>query len=143
MIVSYFYVLGLVYIYSFLINGKVKSLFLNNLLSTSTWYQSLIFLGVFSSFFFSLSLMASGASFSSTNNPITIQNSQDPQHPLFTINLSNITKLSSTNYLTWSFQIQSLLKGYDLHHFIDGAHTPPPPTVTVTGVASPNPAYTT
>ncbi|RVW99355.1 Retrovirus-related Pol polyprotein from transposon RE1 [Vitis vinifera] len=56
-----------------------------------------------------------------------------------TINLSNITKLSSTNYLTWSLQIQSLLEGYDLHHFIDGTHTPPPPTVTVTGVASPNP----
>nr|CAN82540.1 hypothetical protein VITISV_015270 [Vitis vinifera] len=32
---------------------------------------------------------------------------------------------------------------YDLHHFIDGAHTPPPPTVIVTGVASPNPTYTT
>eukprot|EP00261_Vitis_vinifera_P026635 XP_010660150.1 PREDICTED: uncharacterized protein LOC104881477 [Vitis vinifera] len=33
--------------------------------------------------------------------------------------------------------------GYDLHHFIDGTHTPPPPIVTVTGVASPNLAYTT
>ncbi|RVX13060.1 Retrovirus-related Pol polyprotein from transposon RE2 [Vitis vinifera] len=87
--------------------------------------------------------MASSASFSSTNDPITIQNSQDPQYPLLTINLSNITKLSSTNYLTWSLQIQSLLEGYDLHHFIDDAHTPPPPTIIVTGVASPNPAYTT
>ena len=105
--------------------------------------KSLIFLSVFSSFFFPFFSMASGASFSSTNDPITIQNSQDPQHPLLTINLSNITKLSSTNYLTWSIQIQSLLKGYDLYHFIDDAHTPPPPTVTVTGIASPNPAYTT
>ena len=87
--------------------------------------------------------MDSGASFSSTNNLITIQNSQDPQDLLLIINLSNITKLSSINYLTWSFQIQSLLEGYDLHHFIDGAHTPPPPTITITGVASPNPAYTT
>ena len=86
--------------------------------------------------------MASSASFSSTNDPITIQNSKDPNH-LLTINLSNITKLSSTNYLTWSLQIQSLLEGYDLHHFIDDAHTPPPPTIIVTGVASPNPAYTT
>ena len=86
-IVSYFCVLGFVYIYSFLINEKVKSLFLNNPLSTSTWYQNLIFLGVFSSFFFSFSSVASGASFSSTNDPITIQNSQDPQHPLLTINL--------------------------------------------------------
>ncbi|KAL6322398.1 hypothetical protein AAG906_007952 [Vitis piasezkii] len=70
--------------------------------------------------------MAFGTSLSSTNDPITIQNSQDPQHPLLTINLSNITKFSSTNYLTWSLQIQSLLEGYDLHHFIDGTHTPPP-----------------
>ena len=54
--------------------------------------------------------MASGASFSSTNNPITIQNSQDPQHPFLTINLFNITKLSSTNDLTWSLQIQIFLK---------------------------------
>ncbi|RVW98912.1 Retrovirus-related Pol polyprotein from transposon RE1 [Vitis vinifera] len=42
-----------------------------------------------------------------------------------------------------SLQIQSLLEGYDLHHFIDGTHTPPPPTVTITGVASPNLTYTT
>nr|CAN80558.1 hypothetical protein VITISV_023041 [Vitis vinifera] len=77
--------------------------------------------------------MAFGAFFSSTNDPITIQNSQDPQHSLLTINLSNITKLLSTNYLTWSLQIQSLLEGYDLHHFIDDTHTPPPPIVTVTG----------
>nr|CAN63127.1 hypothetical protein VITISV_033593 [Vitis vinifera] len=34
-------------------------------------------------------------------------------------------------------------RGYDLHHFIDGTHTLPPPTVTITGVASLNPAYTT
>ena len=102
--------------------------------------QGLIFLDIF---FFSFSSMTFGASFSSTNDPITIQNSQDPQHPLLTINLSNITKLSSTNYLTWSLQIQSLLEGYDLHHFINGTHTPPPPTITITSVASPNPAYTT
>ncbi|RVW24244.1 Retrovirus-related Pol polyprotein from transposon RE1 [Vitis vinifera] len=97
---------------------------------------------VFSSSFFPFSSMASDTSFSSTNDPITIQNFQDPQHPLLTINLSNITKLSSTNYLTWSLQIQYLLEGYDLHHFIDDTHTPPPPTITITGVASPNPAYT-
>ncbi|RVW64157.1 Retrovirus-related Pol polyprotein from transposon RE1 [Vitis vinifera] len=69
--------------------------------------------------------------------------SQDSHHPLLTINLSNITKLSSTNYLTPSLQIQSLLEAYDLHHFIDDTHTPPPPTVTITGVASPTPTYTT
>ncbi|KAE8735041.1 hypothetical protein F3Y22_tig00000477pilonHSYRG00099 [Hibiscus syriacus] len=87
--------------------------------------------------------MASHTTSSSTNDPITIQNSQDPQHPLLTINLSNITKLSSTNYLTWSLQIQSLLEGYDLYHFIDGTQTPPQPTVTVNGVTSLNLEYTT
>ena len=91
--------------------------------------KSIIFLGVFSSFFF--------FSFSSRLH------SQDPHHPLLTINLSNITKLSSTNYLTWSLQIQSLIEGYDFHHFIYDTHTPPPPIVTITGVASPNPTYTT
>ena len=103
--------------------------------------KSLIFFGIY--FFFPFSSMASSASFSSTNDPITIQNFQDPQYPLLTINLSNIIKFSSTNYLTWSLHIQSLLEGYDLHHFIDDAHTPPPPIVTVIGVASPNSAYTT
>ena len=99
---------------------------------------SLIFLGVFSfSFFFPKKPEEP------YNHCPQWLHSQDPHHPLLTINLSNITKLSSTNYLTWSLQIQSFLEGYDLHHFIDGAHTPPPPTVTVTSVASPNSAYTT
>ena len=60
--------------------------------------------------------------------------SQDPHHPLLTINLSNITKLSSTNSLTSSLQIQSFLEGYDLHHFIDGAilhHHPPLPSLVL------------
>ena len=97
--------------------------------------KSLIFLDVFSSFFFSLLLNGFRC--------ILLRHHRSYHHPLFTINLSNITKLSSTNYLTWSLQIQYLLEGYDLHHFIDDAHTPPPLTVTVTGVASLNPAYTT
>ncbi|RVW29803.1 Retrovirus-related Pol polyprotein from transposon RE1 [Vitis vinifera] len=37
----------------------------------------------------------------------------------------------------------TLLQCYDFHHFIDGAHTPPPPIIIITGVASPNPTYTT
>ncbi|RVW87956.1 hypothetical protein CK203_033868 [Vitis vinifera] len=79
--------------------------------------------------------MASDASFSSTNDPITIPSLQS--------SLQYDHQIVITNYLTWSLQNQSLLEGYDLHHFIDDAHTPPPPTVTVTGVASLNPAYTT
>ncbi|RVW13873.1 Retrovirus-related Pol polyprotein from transposon RE2 [Vitis vinifera] len=37
----------------------------------------------------------------------------------------------------------NLLGCYDLHHYIDDTHAPPPPTVTITDVASPNPTYTT
>ena len=147
-IVSYFCVYFLflcfrfMYIYSFLINEKVKPLFLNNPLFTSTWYQSLIFLGVFSSFFF---LLLNGFRYillfhkRSYHHPKLPRSSTSPPY-----NQSlQYHKLSSTNYLTWSLQIQSLLEGYDFHHFIDGAHTLPPPTITITGVASPNPTYTT
>ncbi|ESQ30990.1 hypothetical protein EUTSA_v10011941mg [Eutrema salsugineum] len=54
----------------------------------------------------------------------------------------NITKLSSSNYLTWSIQIRSLFKRYVLVKFIDETTTPPPPTTTVNGLAVPNDAYT-
>ena len=105
--------------------------------------KSLIFLGVFSSFFF---LLLNGF------RCIILFHQQSYHHPKlprsstslpYNQSLSNITKLSSTNYLTWSLQIQSLLEGYDLHHFIDDTHTPPPPTITIIGVVSPNPTYTT
>nr|DAD26773.1 TPA_asm: hypothetical protein HUJ06_028241 [Nelumbo nucifera] len=42
-----------------------------------------------------------------------------------------------------ALQIQSLLQGYDLHHFIDGSQPTPPPTITVNDVSTPNPAHTT
>nr|DAD43405.1 TPA_asm: hypothetical protein HUJ06_001635 [Nelumbo nucifera] len=42
-----------------------------------------------------------------------------------------------------ALQIQSLLQGYDLHHFIDGSQPIPLPTITVNGVSTPNPAHTT
>ena len=90
---------------------------------------SLLFLGVFSfSFFFPKKPEEP------YNHCPQWLHSQDPHHPLLTINLSNITKLSSTNYLTWSLQIQSFLEGYDLHHFIDGAilhHHPPLPSLVL------------
>ncbi|XP_010443976.1 PREDICTED: uncharacterized protein LOC104726746 [Camelina sativa] len=60
---------------------------------------------------------------------------------LVSININNITKLSSTNYLMWNRQIHSLLRGYDLLAFIDPSHERPAETVTVDGKISPNPAY--
>lgn len=52
----------------------------------------------------------------------------------------NIIKLSSTNYLTWSVQINSLLRGYDLVKFIDNTIEPPSPTVVVNGDHVVNPS---
>lgn len=38
----------------------------------------------------------------------------DTTQPLLNINMVNITKLDSTNFMTWSLQVHSLLDGYDL-----------------------------
>lgn len=65
----------------------------------------------------------------------------DHAQSLLNINMSNITKLTSTNYLTWSVQVHALLDGYDLSSYIDGSVLPPPPTVTTAGVSAPNPLY--
>ena len=61
---------------------------------------------------------------------------------LLNINMSNIIKLSSSNYMMWSLQVRALLDGYDLASFIDSTVLPPLPTVEIAGVSSANPAYT-
>lgn len=62
--------------------------------------------------------------------------------PLLNINVSNITKLTSDNYITWNLQVHSLLDGYDLAGYIDGSTLPPDQIVTVNNNTTPNPAYT-
>ncbi|XP_019056495.1 PREDICTED: uncharacterized protein LOC109116120 [Tarenaya hassleriana] len=42
--------------------------------------------------------------------------------PLININVTNVTKLSASNYFTWSLQLRSLLQGYNLAAFLDLAH---------------------
>ena len=44
----------------------------------------------------------------------TAETIQTPTHTFFNVNTSNVTKLTSTNYLMWSLQIHALLDGYDL-----------------------------
>lgn len=58
---------------------------------------------------------------------------------LVMVNMANVTKLSSTNYLTWSAQVRSLLSGYDLIKFIDESSTIPPQTIA--GSENSNPAF--
>lgn len=113
---------------------------------THTWYQSFQFKNTksiplspkFFFFFPSFSfLMGSPTSASSG-----VFNTTEAQSP-FSITMLNVTKLTSVNYLTWSIQIKSLLRGHDLVKFIDPTTTPPSPTVTVSGVTSLNPDFVT
>nr|GME05858.1 Retrovirus-related Pol polyprotein from transposon RE1 [Ipomoea batatas] len=74
--------------------------------------------------------------------PVIIPTTQDPQNSLLIINFSNITKLTDTNYLTWSLQITYILEGYDLYHHLDETYICPTATITTNGVTSPNLGYT-
>ncbi|XP_013624346.1 PREDICTED: uncharacterized protein LOC106330425 [Brassica oleracea var. oleracea] len=60
---------------------------------------------------------------------------------LLNVNMSNVTKLTASNFLMWSRQVQALLNGYGLSGYITGATVIPPATITNAEVNSPNPAY--
>lgn len=56
--------------------------------------------------------------------------------------MSNITKLSPTNYITWHLQIRELLEAHELHFFLDETdQTPFATIVNETGVTQPNPTF--
>ncbi|XP_010424213.1 PREDICTED: uncharacterized protein LOC104709269 [Camelina sativa] len=61
---------------------------------------------------------------------------------LVNVSMSNITKLTNTNFLMWSHQVHTLLDGYDLSGYLDGSVVIPSPTVTTNNVVSPNRDYT-
>ncbi|XP_010502397.1 PREDICTED: uncharacterized protein LOC104779696 [Camelina sativa] len=65
----------------------------------------------------------------------------DSTSSLLNINMVNITKLTATNYMTWSLQVHSHLNGYDLAGFFDGSSVPPDHTTVVNEQPTPNPAY--
>lgn len=50
-------------------------------------------------------------------------------------------KLTSTNYLSWKLQFETLFIGYDLLGYIDGSKPCPPKTLTANNFTVPNPAY--
>lgn len=66
----------------------------------------------------------------------------DTTQALLNVNMMNVTKLNSTNFITWSLQVHSLLDGYDLVGFLDGTSTPPDPLITVNNQSTTNPAFT-
>jgi len=60
---------------------------------------------------------------------------------LLYVNMTNVTKLTASNFLMWSRQVHALLNGYGLASYIDGTIEVPPPTTENDGVVTPNPAY--
>lgn len=60
---------------------------------------------------------------------------------LLNINMVNVTKLTSTNFMTWNLQVQALLDGYNLSGYLDGSTTALEETITIDNVVSPNPDY--
>ncbi|KAL9463125.1 hypothetical protein AB3S75_001013 [Citrus x aurantiifolia] len=73
----------------------------------------------------------------------TIRNTNDLNNTLITINVAAQTplKLTSTNYLSWKLQFQTLFVGYDLLGYIDGSKPCPSATITDNNTITPNPAH--
>ena len=65
----------------------------------------------------------------------------DTTKALFNLNMVNVTKLTSTNFMTWGLQIQALPDGYDLAGYLDGTTIAPPQTVTLDDQPVVNPDY--
>lgn len=60
---------------------------------------------------------------------------------ILNVNITNVTKLTSTNFFMWSRKVNALFDGYDLSGHLDGSMTIPPPTITTDGQITTNLAY--
>lgn len=79
---------------------------------------------------------------SSTSSPAAVTDAINVNNQtILNINMSNITKLTQTNYLMWKLQVQALLAGYGLVGHLNSSTEISSPTVTVDDVVSPNPAF--
>lgn len=67
---------------------------------------------------------------SSSTNSQAVEHIVTNSQTLLTINMTNVTKLTSSNYLMWSLQIHALLDGYDLAGHLDGTTAAPVATIT-------------
>lgn len=68
-----------------------------------------------------------------TNETIFLNNNS-----LLSINMSNVSKLTNTNYLMWSLHVNALLDGYALASHLDASATIPSVTTTIGDVTSEN-----
>ncbi|KAA8550183.1 hypothetical protein F0562_001867 [Nyssa sinensis] len=73
----------------------------------------------------------------------TILNTNEPNQTLVSINVAAQTplKLTSTNYLSWKLQFQTLFIGYDLLGYVDGSNPCLPATITQSNTTRPNPSF--
>ena len=86
--------------------------------------------------------MAIEASAAAADSALVL-NPSDPKSSLISLNMSGITKLTATNFLTWRLQVRALLEAHELHGFIsDEDLTPPQQVNNAAGVTETNPAFT-
>ncbi|XP_010462716.1 PREDICTED: uncharacterized protein LOC104743317 [Camelina sativa] len=62
---------------------------------------------------------------------------------LLHVNMTNVTKLTQTNYLMWKLQVRALVDGHGLVGHLDGSQQIPPSTLTTNNVVSDNSAFVT
>ncbi|XP_010473863.1 PREDICTED: uncharacterized protein LOC104753289 [Camelina sativa] len=80
------------------------------------------------------------SSVSSDSAPVF--NVTEPHKTLISLNMSNITKLTPDNFITWRLQVRSLLEAHELHCFIvDADNTPPTTLPSDTGANQVNPNF--
>ena len=92
--------------------------------------------------------MASNESSPQTTTPSpsssnTVVNPLSSHNTLISINVAAQAplKLTSSNYLSWRAQFESLLVGYDLMGYLDGTLTCPSPILKENGPETVNPSY--
>ncbi|RVW59734.1 Retrovirus-related Pol polyprotein from transposon RE1 [Vitis vinifera] len=108
-------------------------------LSNSLWYQSSF---SFTANFSFLIFPTSHTVMTTPNGTPILPTTNESQ--LLTINTAAQAplKLTSSNYLSWKIQFETLFIGYDLLGYIDGSKPCPPKTLTTNNVDTLNPAYT-
>ncbi|KAL0741340.1 hypothetical protein Bca4012_082853 [Brassica carinata] len=74
---------------------------------------------------------------SNTTNEVISLNT----NTLLNLNMSNVSKLTSTNYLMWSLQVHALLDCYALAKHLDSASVVPAATITTADVVTENPEF--
>ena len=77
---------------------------------------------------------------SPATNSETITVSATPT--LLNVNMTNVAKLTGSNFLMWSRQVLAVLDCYDLAGYIEGSIVVPPQTTTTDDEITTNPSYT-